>query len=1302
VSSHLGVTETLALLDTLKGAVRDFAAGQDQLESELRGKSAAESNRLAGEASAHSAKLAEALAGAGSLFLAAKESLEAKSERRRRWIERARKAAKKRALEEIEQREGRRKYKLQEAALEAGRRKETGIAGAAAALAEFQARVAENDGALAGLGESAKTAFRGYRKFVALLSPDKPWPEPDLRPDENQLFEEILRLEAGATEELARFGKMLLPRVFKNLRVWLLVLLLLLGFAGSVPILRYFGVATVSYQTAGFCVFGFLAALVIVYELGKYRALAAASTIAGNLARAARLRETCLEKAAATCAREQERAKQEFQDNIRALDEEWEGAVAEAAEGRLRRPEKIDEKERRASQRNERRARETLGDRERNHSETVARLRLEADARAGRLAAVHADATAKLESEARLRWESFEAEWKARLNPLCETIRAANAAASELFPDWRSESWDHWAPPKEFNNRAEFARLEADLWKLAAIEPKTWRVALPCPDHLSVPLLLTYPSEGSILFETAKSGEAEALSAINNILFRLLSTTPPGKLSFTILDPVGLGQSFAGIMHLADYEESLINSRIWTQPGQIEEKLAELNDHMEKVIQMYLRNEYATIAEYNARAGVVAEKYHFLVVAGFPVNFTDAAIRRLLHICASGGRCGVHTLIQWDLRQPLPQGPAPEELRKRTVRAATTDHGFELPDWRRPGIRLLLDAPPPAERATDFLHKVGRGGKDANRVEVPFEQVVPADAEIWTGDTTRELRVAIGRTGATKLQYLEIGQGTRQHGLIAGKTGSGKSTLFHVIITNLALWCGPDQVEFYLVDFKKGVEFKCYATHRLPHARVIAIESDREFGLSVLQRLDAELRRRGDLFRQLGVQDLAGYKRAGGAEPVPRSLLLIDEFQEFFVEEDRVSQGAALLLDRIVRQGRAFGIHVLLGSQTLGGAYSLARATIGQMVVRIALQCNEADALLIMDQDNPAPRLLSRPGEGIYNDAAGAIEGNSPFQTVWLSDETRDRFLEKVRVRAALSASLPPAPFVFEGNAPADARANTLLSALLEAGPAAPPEIPRAWLGAPNSIKGPTEARFARQSGSNLLIVGQNEEGALAILSVLLVSLAAQYPIGAARFVLIESAPPGSPRREFLDHLIQAVPHEIIQARTAGLNRVMAGLAEDLKKSDAEDQTASTAQRTFVLIYGLQTQGKLRQEDDFSFSSGDADAAAKPAAVLMNLITEGPARGFHVVASCDTYTNLTRCLGRKTLGEFEMRALFQMSAGDSASLIDTPAAGSLGLHRALFYNDREGYLETFRPYALPAAEWIDSAARRLASRRAIQ
>jgi DNA segregation ATPase FtsK/SpoIIIE-like protein len=601
---------------------------------------------------------------------------------------------------------------------------------------------------------------------------------------------------------------------------------------------------------------------------------------------------------------------------------------------------------------------------------------------------------------------------------------------------------------------------------------------------------------------------------------------------------------------------------------------------------------------------------------------------------------------------------------------------------------------------------------------VPFDQVAPPDSKLWTEDTTEELTVPIGRSGATKLQQLAIGKGTRQHALVAGKTGSGKSTLFHVIITNLALWCSPEQVEFYLVDFKKGVEFKCYGTRRLPHAKVVAIESDREFGLSVLQRVDEELRRRGDLFRKLGVQDVTGYKRAGGTEPMPRSLLIIDEFQEFFVEEDRVSQSAAVLLDRIVRQGRAFGIHVVLGSQTLGGAYTLARATIGQMVIRIALMCNEADAYLIMDQDNPAPRLLSRPGEGIYNDVAGSIEGNSPFQTVWLPEEVRDHYLAKIRARADQNQNQYPGPFVFEGNAPADVKENVLLNELLKSPDGKPgsagvppaqtkfagetPALPgtgpgkqipasaRIWLGAPNSIKGPTEAVFQRQSGSNLLIVGQSEERSVTLLAIALVSLAAQYPKKSARFILLDSSPPGFPQREFLQRVIKAVPHEIIQANNSNLAEIMNGLAEDLKRDEK-----GRAPETFVLIHGLQNYKKLRQEDEFSFSSSDAGSAVNPAAALMSLISEGPSQGFHVIATCDTYNNVNRFLGRKTLTEFEMRVLFQMSASDSASLIDAPDASTLGLHRALYYNDREGYIETFRPYALPGNDWIEETAQQL-------
>ena len=153
---------------------------------------------------------------------------------------------------------------------------------------------------------------------------------------------------------------------------------------------------------------------------------------------------------------------------------------------------------------------------------------------------------------------------------------------------------------------------------------------------------------------------------------------------------------------------------------------------------------------------------------------------------------------------------------------------------------------------------------------------------------------------------------------------------------------------------------------------------------------------------------------------MPRILLIIDEFQEFFVEDDKIAQEVALLLDRLVRQGRAFGMHVILGSQTLGGAVLAARGTLGQMAVRIALQCSEADAHLILSEDNTAARLLTRPGEAIYNDANGMFEGNNLFQVVWLSDERREKYLERIQEMCRERNIHKPPPIVFEGNLPAE------------------------------------------------------------------------------------------------------------------------------------------------------------------------------------------------------------------------------------------------------------------------------------------
>lgn len=1283
------VNDTLALLDRLKQTVRDFAAREEKLESDFHNRSDAALKLYETQNESIETNWEASIAAAGAELESQKTRATSLNNARKDRIERAYKTARDRAVKGVEKQDAGWREQVQTGLAEAEQKRDADLAGAASANENFLQKFGQADATFKLLQKKARRAFHVSAKFRRLLRAGRQQ-ESSAPFDGDEYFTRLNQIQSQIENDFKKFDAALLPRLFRFVPVWpLAVVLLLLAIAH--PVLAHFG----SHAVSGPAAIAALAALVMLLALSFFAAGAAgpaAGAVAALFLKARDMLGGGVEKIDAYYQQERERIYAEFQANEHALNQRWKEGARNLARLGTSLPMQIDDKALRIHQTNLKHGAAQIARIQARHAEAMARMQAESNALTRQLLNDYEARKRQMEQEHAADWVQLEADWKRAIEPLCRDLQASVAAAGQMFPPWTPANWEKWTPPHDFQNVATFGRVEVNIPKLADALPKDGRLALPCPPTLTVPLSLVCPSQGSILFETGKAGHEEAIAAINNIIFRIFATTPPGKLMFTIFDPIGLGENFASLMHLADYEDSYINSRIWTQSAQFEEKLAELNEHMEKIIQMYLRNEYATITEYNTEAGAVAEKYHFLVIASFPANFTETAARRLRNIAASGARCGVYTFIHWDSRIAPPQDFVPDELRKNSVCLSRAENAFVLSNWHPPGVKLLLDSPPSDEFATHFLHHVGQTSKDSTRVEVPFDQVAPPDSQIWTEDTTDELRVPIGRSGATKLQYLAIGKGTRQHALIAGKTGSGKSTLFHIIITNLALRCSPQNVEFYLVDFKKGVEFKCYGARKLPHAKVVAIESDREFGLSVLQRVDDELRRRGDLFRKVGAQDIAGFKRNGGTEPIPRTLLLIDEFQEFFVEEDRVSQGAAVLLDRIVRQGRAFGIHVLLGSQTLGGAYTLARATIGQMVIRIALQCNEADAYLIMDQDNPAPRLLSRPGEGIYNDDAGALEGNSPFQAVWLPDMVRDAALKKIRDYANKSDHEYPGPIVFEGNAPADVRDNLPLQAALDRFPPPSPKTPRVWLGAPNSIKGPTEALFLRQSGGNLLVVAQSEERSLTILTVALMSLAAQFPRDAARFVVLDNTPAGFPQREFLLQAVDALPHEVVVAGNAELSEIIAGLAEESKKRG--EASNADAPEIFVLIQGLQNFKKLRQEDEFSFSS--SESAATPAVAMINLITEGPGRGIHVIATCDTYNNVTRFLGRKALSEFEMRVVFQMSASDSASLIDAPSASALGLHRALFYNEREGSLETFRPYAQPDNGWIEEIARHFA------
>ena len=887
--------------------------------------------------------------------------------------------------------------------------------------------------------------------------------------------------------------------------------------------------------------------------------------------------------------------------------------------------------------------------------------------------------------------------WMGDAPRLDDALQRAIVAMEERFPPLDGSLVEAWrpgasSPPGIRFGHLDFRRtaLEADVRKALDIDPE---------DRLDyrLPAAIGLPSRASLCVVVDEQSRESGLDTLRTLILRLLLSIPPGKVQFTLLDPVGLGENFAGFMHLEDERPGLVGERIWTERGQVEQRLVNLTETMETVIQKYLRNEFESIEAYNEVAGEIAEPYRFLVVSDFPNGFSEEATRRLTSVLRSGPRCGVFTLLLRNGKTPLPEEFDESILTETmlTLRLGEETAVFDVPGLAE--LPLRLDPPPPDAALIELVRKVGRAAADAGRVEVPFETIAPASEEdFWSRDSTDEIRIPLGRSGASRLQDLVLGRGTAQHALIAGKTGSGKSTLLHALITNLACWYSPDELEFYLVDFKKGVEFKTYATHHLPHARAVAVESDREFGLSVLKGLDEELAQRGERYRAAEVQDLAGWRRKRPEEAMPRVLLVIDEFQELFVTDDQIAQEASLLLDRLVRQGRAFGMHVILGSQTLGGAYSLNRTTMGQMGVRIALACNEQDSMLILSDDNVAARLLARPGEAIYNDQGGLIEGNSPFQVCWLPDQVREAYLGRVGDLAERRpiADRPP-QLVFEGNAPAHLGQSRPIVERVEVRPDPNPTQIPLWLGEAVAIAPATNAVLRRQAGANLVAVGQQSDPLMATSVATLISIALAHRAGDVRITLLDGTPADDPNAGLLERIAAALPHEIDRVSFRDAADAITELGTELARRTEDD--AERGGNRVLLIHGLQRFRVLRRaEDDFGFS--DSDAPPTPDKTFGTLLREGPEHGLWVTATVDTVQSLERVVDRFSMRSFDQRALFQQSATDSSTLVDSTVASDLGPNRAILYSDERGTIEKYRPWSLPSEAFLADLGAKLTRR----
>jgi S-DNA-T family DNA segregation ATPase FtsK/SpoIIIE len=892
---------------------------------------------------------------------------------------------------------------------------------------------------------------------------------------------------------------------------------------------------------------------------------------------------------------------------------------------------------------------------------------------------------------------------RAALDPIASLAAESERALPTVLQPWSSAAWESWSLDDATN---------------IGLRSAYGGVLIPKPDQHLGPnagfgtdrrIPWAFSLRDSWYLEHDGTSRVAAHGFVRAMMLRQLLSVEPGEVRFCVFDPVGLGQSAGVLLDLAEYDAELIGGKVWSSAQDLDARLADLNAHIELVIQKYLRTTYQSIDEFNDAAGEVAEPYRMLVLFDFPHGLTAELAGRLKSIVENGPRCGVYTLIAADSSAPVPYGVDPQQL-STSMKVLNLQAGFaEHVNGYRLETSFEHDVlPDRSENAKRVIDSVGRAGINRTEAAVTFDKVFAMYGSVaarglrpelgtaatrtkaedprtwWTDDSTRGLLAPIGQKGARDVAILGFDSSDHAGALLVGRPGSGKSTLLHAYIAGLTTLYGPDEVELYLIDFKEGVEFKAYAEERLPHAKVIAIESDRDFGLSVLESLQAEITQRAQLLRATGGRQagMQGLRETTG-DKIPRILLVFDEFQVLFARNDKVGLAAADLLESIIRQGRGFGVHVLLGSQSLSGLDALGAHVPQLLPVRILLPAAESDARKVLGDTNNAGGYLTSHGEGILNTAGGAVEANERFKGALSTESERVARLQMMRDKADRSG-FTRVPMIFEGNSlvPLDTQDPRRFREELTTSGTYPLRVP---CGVPMTVGEVGDLVLSRESGANVLAIvrnGGNDESPVE---------SAGGPAYGLLAAAVASGAMTNSKVDVIDFMstddgLDALFEPLLDARRITLKRrrafpdVLAAYLDEVDERVEQDDSHRPAQLLF--LFGVHRAREL--DSELGSLDVDGDLVEK----LERVMRDGPEVGVHVWLWSDSVTGASRRLTPRMMREIGWRIAGKMSGDDSQSFLGAGQASDLRESQLSMVNEDRGVSTRVTAYAPPSHAWV--------------